>query len=233
MNSSNTAFTLSNAARKIAVVTTAGIISLLINGIALAHFVSIDEGVEVEGKAYWKTGDGKAVLSSSGCVLSGERSDDNAIAACEGGEVEEPAKEEPKAEPEPVEEVVEAPPEPTTQTLNISGEALFATNSADLTGDGEAAMLDLVAKLRDMQELTSIDITGHTDNRGSVEYNQGLSERRAQTIADYITSQIAGAPISSVTGLGEVNPIASNQTAEGRQANRRVEVTVTGVTVVE
>ena len=223
-----------NIARKIAVTTVAGILSLLINGIAFAHFVSIDGGVEVEGKAYWKTGDGKAVLSSSGCVLTGERNDDNAIAACEGREEPvEPVKEEPKAEPEPVEEVVEAPPEPTTQTLNVSGEALFATNSADLTGDGEAAMLDLVAKLRDMQELTSIDVTGHTDNRGSVEYNQGLSERRAQTVADYITAQIPGAPISAVTGLGEVNPIASNQTAEGRQANRRVEVTVTGVTVVE
>jgi len=82
-----------------------------------------------------------------------------------------------------------------------------------------------------MQEVTSIEVVGHTDNRGSVEYNQGLSESRAKTVADYISAQIPGAPISSVTGLGELSPVNSNQTAEGRQANRRVEVTVTGVTV--
>ena len=96
---------------------------------------------------------------------------------------------------------------------------------------GEAALVDLVSQLREMQEISSIQVEGHTDNRGSVEYNQGLSEQRAQTVADYITSQIPGAPVTGVTGLGEVNPIASNQTAEGRQANRRVEVTVTGVIV--
>ena len=200
---------------KLAVILAASVTSLLISVSALAHFVDIDGGVEVgDSKAYWKTGDGKAVLSSSGCVLSGERNDDNVIAACEGlEEPEEPAVEEPQAEPEPVEQVEEAPPEPTTQTLNIGGNALFATNSAELTGDGEAALADLVAKLRDMQEITSIDVTGHTDNRGSVEYNQGLSEQRAQTVANYITTQIPGAPLSSVAGQGEANPIASNQTA--------------------
>ena len=113
----------------------------------------------------------------------------------------------------------------------MAGSALFATNSAELTGDGEAALVDLVSQLREMQEISSIQVEGHTDNRGSVEYNQGLSEQRAQTVADYITSQIPGAPVTGVTGLGEVNPIASNQTAEGRQANRRVEVTVTGVII--
>ena len=205
---------------------------LLVSGASLAHFVSIEGSVEIDNDAYWKTGDGKAVMSSSGCVRSSKHSADNQTAACEGiEEPEPPVVEEPQAEPEPVEEVEEAPPEETTRTLNVAGSALFATNSAELTGDGEAALVDLVSQLREMQEISSIQVEGHTDNRGSVEYNQGLSEQRAQTVADYITSQIPGAPVTGVTGLGEVNPIASNQTAEGRQANRRVEVTVTGVIV--
>lgn len=204
-------------------------LGLGLTGLSQAHFVELDGDVDVEGDAYWKDGDGKAINSSSGCVLSGKRSDDNAIAGCEGGE-EEPAAE-PEAEPEPVEEEKPAAPEPTTKTLNLSGGALFATNSAELTGDGEAAMMDLVSRLSGMQEITSIDVVGHTDNRGSGEYNQGLSEQRAETVAAYITAQIPGAPISSVSGMGETNPVASNQTPEGRQANRRVEVTVTGVTV--
>ena len=82
-----------------------------------------------------------------------------------------------------------------------------------------------------MQEISSLAILGHTDNRGSIEYNQQLSEQRAQTVADYISAQIPGAPITDISGVGELNPVASNQTAEGRQANRRVEVVVTGVTV--
>ncbi len=212
----------------------AGLFGLLLSSASLAHFVSIDGSVEIDNDAYWKTGDGKAVQSSSGCVRSSKYSEDNQIAACEGIEEEPeapPVVEEPQAEPEPVEEVEEAPPQETTRTLNVAGNALFATNSAELTGDGEAALLDLVTQLRAMQEISSIQVEGHTDNRGSVEYNQGLSERRAKTVADYITTQIPGAPINSVIGIGEVNPIASNQTAEGRQANRRVEVTVTGVIV--
>jgi len=210
----------------------AAVLTLGITGLTQAHFVDLDGEVEVEGDAYWKTGDGNAIKSSSGCVLSGKRSDDNMIGGCEGGETK-PAAEEPKAEPEPVETEKPAAPEATTKTMNLSGGALFATNSAELTGDGEAAMMDLVSQLSSMQEITSIDVVGHTDNRGSVEYNQGLSERRAQTVAAYITSQLPDAPVSGVSGMGELNPIASNQTAEGRQANRRVEVTVTGVTVAQ
>lgn len=203
--------------------------TLALSGTALAHFVSVD-GVDVEGDAYWKTGDGKGLLSSSGCVLSGKRTDDNMIAACEGKEA--PAEEpEPKVEAEPVKEEAPAAPEPVTETMNASGGALFDTNSAELTGDGEAAMMDLVEKLKAMQEISSIEVVGHTDNRGSVEYNQGLSERRAKTVADYISSQISGAPISGVSGMGELSPVASNQTAAGRQENRRVEVTVSGVVV--
>jgi len=211
-----------------------GITALVVafTGQAGAHFVDLDGEVEVEGGAYVTTGDGFAVRSSSGCVATSDRSDDNQIAACEGlEEPEEEVVEEPAAEPEPVEVEEPVVQEQVTETLNLSGAALFATNSSELTGDGEAALVDLVGKLQAMQEISSLAIMGHTDDRGSIEYNQQLSEQRAQTVADYISAQIPGAPVSDVSGVGELDPIASNQTAEGRQQNRRVEVVVTGVTV--
>jgi len=217
--------------RRISVVSVTALV-VAFTGHAGAHFVDLDGPVEVEGGAYVKAGDGHAIRSSSGCVATSGRNADNQIAACEG--IEEPVAEvveEPAAEPEPVEVEEPVVQEQVTETLNLSGAALFATNSSELTGDGEAALIDLVGQLQTMQEISSLAILGHTDNRGSVEYNQKLSEQRAQTVADYISAQLPGAPVTDVSGVGELNPVASNQSAEGRQANRRVEVVVTGVTV--
>ncbi len=208
--------------------TSSAALLLLAATMAHAHFIDVEGDVEVEGDGYVKTGDGLAVSSSSGCVNTSKLSDDNKIAACAGEE--EPVVEEPKAEPEPTKEPEPVAQEPVTKTLRLDGSALFATNSDQLSGDGEAAMLELVDKLKGFQEISSIDITGHTDNRGSVEYNQDLSERRAATVASYVAAAFPDAPINS-SGAGELSPIASNQTAEGRQQNRRVEVTVSAVSV--
>jgi len=74
----------------------------------------------------------------------------------------------------------------------------------------------------------TLGIEGNTDSVGSDEYNQGLSERRAEAVRSYLAQQ--GVPESSMTakGLGKTQPIASNSTAEGRQQNRRVELIVSG-----
>jgi outer membrane protein OmpA-like peptidoglycan-associated protein len=71
-------------------------------------------------------------------------------------------------------------------------------------------------------------VEGHTDAIGSDEYNQKLSEQRAQSVRDYVTSQ--GVPGNMVTavGFGKQNPVASNDTPVGRQQNRRVELVVSG-----
>jgi OOP family OmpA-OmpF porin len=74
--------------------------------------------------------------------------------------------------------------------------------------------------------VVDIDIIGHTDSTGPADYNQGLSERRAQAVADYIISEGIDAAIIDVSGEGENNPIASNDTAEGRAQNRRVDINV-------
>jgi outer membrane protein OmpA-like peptidoglycan-associated protein len=71
-------------------------------------------------------------------------------------------------------------------------------------------------------------VEGHTDSIGSDEYNQRLSEQRADSVRDYLVEQ--GIPATSVTakGFGKTIPVASNDTAAGRQRNRRVELVVSG-----
>jgi len=73
-----------------------------------------------------------------------------------------------------------------------------------------------------------LDVEGHTDSVGGDEYNQQLSEQRGGAVRDYLTQQ--GMPASSVTskGFGKTQPVASNDTAEGRQLNRRVEIVISG-----
>jgi outer membrane protein OmpA-like peptidoglycan-associated protein len=73
-----------------------------------------------------------------------------------------------------------------------------------------------------------VEVEGFTDSVGSEDYNQALSERRADSVKTYLTGQ--GLPLGSITakGFGEEHPVASNDTAEGRQQNRRVELVVSG-----
>ena len=69
-----------------------------------------------------------------------------------------------------------------------------------------------------------VSVEGHTDSVGSVAYNQTLSERRAKTVRDYLVSQGIDASRITTRGFGKSKPIASNDTAEGRAENRRVEI---------
>ena len=102
---------------------------------------------------------------------------------------------------------------------------LFETNSSQLQSMAKAN-IESLAKILNKYLDTNILIEGDTDNTGTEEYNQKLSERRAQAVADYQKGLgIAGSRISTV-GLGELNPIASNDTEYGREQNRRVEVAI-------
>lgn len=102
---------------------------------------------------------------------------------------------------------------------------LFETNSSNLQSVARGNIESLVKILNKYPD-TNILIEGDTDNTGTNDYNQALSERRAQAVAGYQTSLgIDGARMSTV-GLGETNPVASNDTDYGRQLNRRVEVAI-------
>lgn len=102
--------------------------------------------------------------------------------------------------------------------LSESTDAFFATASATLTASGRAKLEEFFS----VTEAYSFAIAGHTDSRGSDEYNQGLSEARAKTVADVARS--VGAMVDSEAGFGETQPVASNGTSSGMAKNRRVEV---------
>jgi outer membrane protein OmpA-like peptidoglycan-associated protein len=99
---------------------------------------------------------------------------------------------------------------------------LFDFDSAALRPEARNNLRTLAGNLQSHAR-TEVLIIGHTDNVGSAQYNQGLSERRAQAAANFLTGQgIASARVST-RGMGFNDPVASNATAEGRQLNRRVE----------
>jgi outer membrane protein OmpA-like peptidoglycan-associated protein len=115
-------------------------------------------------------------------------------------------------------------------TLNMPGNITFATNSADLNA-GFYDVLDSVAMVVNEFEQTVIEVAGHTDSTGSEAYNQQLSERRAASVAAFLrTRNVLGDRMIEV-GMGELRPIATNDTADGRQSNRRVELTLVPLTV--
>ena len=110
-------------------------------------------------------------------------------------------------------------------TLNLPGNVTFATGSADLNARF-FSVLDSVATVVKEYDKTLIEVAGHTDNVGATAYNQGLSERRAQTVANYLEGRGVAAKRLLTVGAGETHPVASNDTDAGRQANRRVEITL-------
>ena len=90
--------------------------------------------------------------------------------------------------------------------------------------------LDQVAQTLASYNQTYIDVLGHTDSTGTDAYNQALSERRAQSVADYLSTRGVARARMGIRGYGETQPIASNETEEGRSQNRRVEIKVVPVT---
>ena len=114
-------------------------------------------------------------------------------------------------------------------TLNMPGNITFATDSSDLS-PAFFNVLNSVGKVLDEFDQTVVEVAGHTDSTGSDAYNQALSERRASSVATYLTSQGVMQQRLITVGMGETRPIADNGTAEGRQLNRRVEITMVPVT---
>ena len=114
-------------------------------------------------------------------------------------------------------------------TLNMPGNITFATDSSDLS-PAFFDVLNSVGKVLTEFNQTVVEVAGHTDSTGSDAYNQGLSERRASSVANYLRSQGIMTDRLITVGMGESRPIADNSTATGRQANRRVEITMVPVT---
>src|SRR5210317_207563 len=114
-------------------------------------------------------------------------------------------------------------------TLNMPGHVTFATDSSDLS-PAFFDVLTSVSKVLVEFDQTVVEVAGHTDSTGSDGYNQALSERRSSSVSQYLKSQgISSQRLISI-GLGESMPVADNATNSGRQANRRVEITMVPVT---
>ena len=114
-------------------------------------------------------------------------------------------------------------------TLNMPGNVTFATDSSDLS-PAFFNVLNSVGKVLAEFEQTVVEVAGHTDSTGSNTYNQSLSERRANSVSAYLTSQGVIAQRLITLGMGETRPVADNASATGRQTNRRVEITMVPVT---
>ncbi len=113
--------------------------------------------------------------------------------------------------------------------LNIPSGITFAYDSATVQPQFQRT-LDQVADTLRQYNQTYIDVYGHTDSTGSDSYNQTLSQRRATSVADYLSSHSVQSARIGTRGYGESQPIASNDTDAGRAANRRVEVKIVPIT---
>ena len=114
-------------------------------------------------------------------------------------------------------------------TLNMPGNVTFATNSSDLS-PAFFDVLSSVSKVLAEFDKTVVEVAGHTDSSGSEAYNQSLSERRAGSVAQYLQSRGVINERLLTVGLGESMPVADNSLSSGKQANRRVEITMVPVT---
>ncbi|CAE6961406.1 Belongs to the ompA family [Vibrio sp. B1ASS3] len=124
------------------------------------------------------------------------------------------------------EEVMEEEPVMMTKTHKEEyGTGTFEFDSATLT-DSVSERLDNFVNFLNEYPQAQVEITGYTDSSGPAAYNQKLSERRAQSVADYLIAAGIDADRFTVKGMGEENPVADNSTHEGREKNRRVEVVV-------
>ena len=107
------------------------------------------------------------------------------------------------------------------------GDVLFDTGKADLRQPAREALAKLSGIVLNYPTL-HLTVEGHTDSTGTKEFNQKLSEQRANNVRDYLVSQGLSADSLTAQGFGQADPVADNKTAAGRQKNRRVEIVVSG-----
>ena len=144
------------------------------------------------------------------------------------------------AAPEPMPEPAAPAPEPVKctpqmDTITVGAEKLFGFDKANLSDEGKSALNEAAAKIKANPELKAVIVTGHTDRIGSDEYNQKLSERRANVVKDYLAAQGVDPSIIEAVGKGEAEPVvqcAGNKTTKKLisclQPNRRVEIRAEG-----
>jgi len=110
--------------------------------------------------------------------------------------------------------------------VEFSSSVLFGFDQSNLSDDAKIS-LDKLVKVLNSYADTDIEVQGHTDSKGSVSYNQALSERRATAVTAYLDGKGISAGRLTIKGFGETAPKYENKTDEGRTGNRRVEFLIT------
>ncbi|MBQ2060224.1 MAG: OmpA family protein, partial [Prevotella sp.] len=116
-------------------------------------------------------------------------------------------------------------PQEIKQKMKDLSNALFAFDKFNINTKAASILDDIAGWMKQNPDM-KLELSGHTDGKGSVDYNQKLSEQRAKAVYDYLVK--AGVSNANLTwkGYGKSEPIATNDTAEGRQLNRRVELRI-------
>lgn len=175
----------------------------------------------------WKGGAIGAAAGAAGAVLAGKREADEILAGAGIGAVvgasigaymdaqQEKLARIPGTSVERVDE--------DTLLVHFENDVLFDVDSAVIDSDGRTTLED-VAQVLDEYPKTAVVVQGHTDSTGSEEHNEQLSERRADSVRNYLARQGVDDDRMTSIGYGEGYPVASNDTESGRQQNRRVDI---------
>lgn len=113
----------------------------------------------------------------------------------------------------------------TEVTIQLPGSILFDFDSAKIRPDAERTLTDVQQVIKSYAG-RPVRVDGHTDSISSDSYNQKLSEQRAKSVTTWFTSHGVEGSRLQANGLGETKPVATNETSEGRQLNRRVEIVI-------
>lgn len=112
-----------------------------------------------------------------------------------------------------------------TLKIGVASDASFAVDSSTLSGNAQSTFNTIANTLKDYDK-TAIHVVGHTDSTGSEQHNMKLSQQRAQAVANFMTSRGVNSKRVLTWGRGESEPIATNDTKDGRAQNRRVDIVI-------
>jgi OOP family OmpA-OmpF porin len=154
---------------------------------------------------------------------------DMAVVGCDG-KVEEPP-------PPPPPPMVKKMPEPCEEHMSFSSEALFGFDKSKLSAEGEGKLDELVSHLKTYEQVDRVVITGHTDRIGSEAYNMRLSQKRAESVQQYLLDrQAVDSSHVEVEARGESEPVVGCEGVRGRKRliaclapNRRVVIDISGI----
>lgn len=188
----------------------------------LAAALMAATGVSMAREAYWVDSNGQIVRDGHGnCLKTSFWTAEAAktIKGCPG--YVEPVAAAPAPAPAPA-------PTPVVKKINLNAGVLFAFDSAKLSPAGDKEIAKAAAEAKGMKSVSMVLVEGHTDNIGTAAYNQKLSLKRAMTVRDALVKHGVPADKIEAKGYGFDKPVATNKTRDGRQQNRRVEITING-----